>query len=123
MRGVQVQVVGECEFHRGDSDLVSLRCFFEYFVATRVFKIKHQPAVADRLMASAVERKGARVNGLAWLVNRLLGCQEDRGFVFEPYLLRKLGGSDGAINHVPQLIASDHSGGEPKLRFGRASPI
>src|SRR5439155_847317 len=64
MIGAQVYLVGEREFHRRDSELVSPRGFLEHFVATRVFHFKHQPAVADRLMIGAVKGQRARVNYL-----------------------------------------------------------
>ena len=57
--------------------------FLEDFVAARVFHLEGELAVGVGFVIGAVEREGADVDGLAGLVDGLLGGEKNGGFVLE----------------------------------------
>ena len=76
-----------------------------------------------RLVIGAIERKRADVDGLAGLVDGLLGGEEDGRLVFELDGLRVLGRADRCIRDVVHLVLAGETGGKAKLRLERAATV
>src|SRR5262249_39673841 len=69
MVGSQVDLVGKTKLRRSDSELVSLRCFLENFVAARILDFESQLAIGGGFMVRAIKRQRAHMNLLSWLVD------------------------------------------------------
>ncbi len=95
----------------------------EDLVATRVLYFKGQFAIGGSLVVRAVKRQGAHVEGLAGLIDGLLGSEENGDFVFQPHLLSEFRGPDRRVDEIVHRITSDYAGGKVELRFGSATAI
>ena len=119
----EVDFVGEGEFGGGDAELVGLRGPLEDLVAARVFDFEGELAAGGGVVIGAVESEGAHVDGLAGLVNGLLGGEQDGKLVLKLNGLSGFAGADGGFDEVMELVVADKAGGKAELSFGGATTV
>jgi hypothetical protein len=83
MVGAEVDLVSKCKLGEGDAELVGYGRLFEDLVAARVLQFEGELAIGVGPGVGAVERERPDMDGLAGLVDGLLGGQEDRCLVLD----------------------------------------
>ena len=74
-------------------------------------------------LIGAVQRECADVDRLPGLIDRLLGREQDGGFVLKLDWLRVFGSADGRICNVVQIVFAGEPSGEAELPFSGTSMI
>jgi hypothetical protein len=99
----EVDFICERELGGGNAEVVGLGRLLENFVVTRIFDLKREFAAGFGPGVGSVEREGADVDGLAGLIDGLLGREQDGGLVLQLDSLRELGRADGSVSDVADL--------------------
>jgi hypothetical protein len=57
------------------------RRFAKNLVSSRIFHLKRQSSIRCGMLICAIERQRAQVDGLRWLIDRLLAAKQDRQLI------------------------------------------
>ena len=77
LKGPHVDFAGQLEVDRGDAEGVGQTLFLENLVALAVAYLKHKGLIGHGPQGGASKRQRPQMHGLARLVDRLVGGQED----------------------------------------------